>query len=110
MTRAIPLICLISAAALSASVPLAGAITAAPQSGQAAVLFDPRLTPADLAEAAARAGVSIVRFGAAPGSLVVDMPDTGGPEALRAAGAWIVADPVILGGCSPAARQSLGIS
>jgi len=110
MTRAIPLICLIGAAGLSATVPLAGAVGAAPHSGQAAVLFDPRLAPADLADAVARSGASIVRFGAAPGTMVVDMPDSGGPAALRAVGAWIIADPILLGGCSPRDRQTWGLT
>ncbi len=101
MSRATPLVCLIAAASLSATLPVAGAIAVSPATGQAAVLFDPRLTRAELAQAAAGAGAGIVRFGAAPGSVIVSLPETGGPQALRAAGAWLIADPVILGGCAP---------
>lgn len=101
MPRYTPLICLVAAASLSAALPLAGAVAVAPETGQAAVLFDPRLTRADLARAAAGAGAGIVRFGAAPGSLIVSLPESGGPQALRAAGAWLIADPVLLGGCAP---------
>lgn len=106
MSRATPLVCLITAASLSAALPLAGAIAVSPESGQAAVLFDPRLTRADLAQVAARAGTAIVRFGAAPGSMIVSLPESGGPQALRAAGAWLIADPVILGGCAPRTQFS----
>lgn len=95
-----PALCLVAAFALSAATPIIGAAALAPDTGQAAVLFDPRLTRAEQAEAAARANAAIIRFGAAPGSIVVELPDTGGRAALRAAGAWIVADPIILGGCA----------
>ena len=101
MLRHTPLVCLVAATSLSAALPLAGAVAIAPETGQAAALFDPRLTHADLTRAAARAGASIVRFGAAPGSVIVSLPESGGPAALRAAGAWLIADPVILGGCAP---------
>ncbi|MEQ8404091.1 MAG: hypothetical protein RKE49_03260 [Oceanicaulis sp.] len=102
MPSRLPPFCLAAALALSAGLPVFGAVASTPPGGQAAVLFDPRMTRAELAEAAARAGASIVRFGAAPGSIVVELPDSGGSGALRAAGAWLVADPIILGGCASA--------
>lgn len=101
MANCVARACLVAVITLTAATPLAGAVAAAPQSGQAAVLFDPRLSRTEQVERAARAGAAIVRFGAAPGSLVVDMAETGGLEALRDAGAWLVADPIILGGCAP---------
>lgn len=95
-----PAVCLAACLALSAGLPAAGAVLAAPETGQAAVLFAPQATPSDLAHAAARAGVDIVRFGGAPGSLVVNIDRPASRAALREAGAWLIADPVILGGCA----------
>jgi len=96
----IPFTCLLASLLLVAAMPAVGAIAGAPDSGQAAVFFDPRSTPSQMMTYAARSGASVVRFGAAPGSLVVDLPDAEAGHALRAAGAWIIADPVVLGGCS----------
>ncbi|XBQ17532.1 MAG: hypothetical protein ABL308_06525 [Oceanicaulis sp.] len=93
---------------LVAGLPAAGAVATAPETGQAAVLFNPALTDAELAAAAASSGAAIVRFGALPGSLVVDLPDARAKERLRAAGAWMIADPVVLGGCSASQDGDLG--
>ncbi|MGJ3232511.1 MAG: hypothetical protein ACFE0P_11995 [Oceanicaulis sp.] len=87
--------------ALTAGLPVFGALAAPPQTGQAAVLFDPRLTRAEMTLSAASAGVDIVRFGALPGSMIIEFTPGAGPAELHAAGAWLVADPVILGGCTP---------
>lgn len=86
--------------------PAGMALASSPQSGQAAVLFNPRLQPSQMLIRAARAGVDVVRFGPAPGVLIVDMPDDGA-DALRRQGAWIIADPLVLGGCAPASRATL---
>jgi hypothetical protein len=98
--RLTPGLCLTACLALSAGLPVAGAVLAAPETGQAAVLFAPQATPSDLARAAARAGVDIVRFGGAPGTLIVNIDRPDSRAALREAGAWLIADPVILGGCA----------
>jgi len=76
-----------------------GAIADAPQSGQAAVLFNPQLSASELLERSARANVNLVRFGGVPGALIVDLPDADALSRLRAAGAWVIADPIVLGGC-----------
>ena len=98
MTRHIPLLCLIGAFALIATAPLALAVGAAPSSGQTAVLFDPRLDRRAILQAVAASDARLVRFGALPGSVVVDMPE-GGRSRLSRAGAWLLADPLVLGGC-----------
>ncbi len=95
-----PLACLAACLTLSAGLPAAGAVLAPPASGQAAVLFAPQTTPTELARAAARAGVDIVRFGGAPGTIIVNLETPASRAALREAGAWLIADPVILGGCA----------
>jgi hypothetical protein len=98
--RLTPVLCLAACLMLSAGLPVTGAVLAAPETGQAAVLFAPQTTPSELARAAARAGVDIVRFGGAPGTLIVNIDHPGSRAALREAGAWLIADPVILGGCA----------
>ena len=90
-------------AGLVAAAPTALAVSAAPQSGQAAVLFDPGLSRAETLARLSGAGADLVRFGRAPGLVIVDLPDTGAP-ALRRAGAWLVFDPLVLGGCAPASQ------
>lgn len=96
----IPALCLIACLALAAGLPVAGGVLAAPATGQAAVLFAPGLSAADLTRAAARAGVDIVRFGGAPGALIVNLDHRDRHADLRAAGAWLIADPAILGACA----------
>lgn len=98
--RLTPVLSLAACLVLSAGLPVAGAVLAAPETGQAAVLFAPQTSPSDLARAAARAGVDIVRFGGAPGTLIVHLDHPASRDALREAGAWLIADPVILGGCA----------
>lgn len=83
-----------------AAAPSVLALSAAPQSGQAAVLFNPALEPGDVLAQVSRAGAELVRFGGAPGLVVVKLPSDG-PHALRQAGAWLVLDPVVMGGCAP---------
>ena len=100
MSSRIPLFCLGGAFALIGIAPLAMAVASAPTSGQTAVVFDPRLDRAELMVAIAEADVSLVRFGALPGTVVVDVPE-GGFHQLSASGAWLIADPILLGGCEP---------
>ena len=85
--------------AVIAATPALMALSSVPQSGQAAVLFDPSLDRSALMLQVADSGADLVRFGGAPGVVVVDLP-ADGPAALRRAGAWLVLDPVVLGGCS----------
>lgn len=100
MLRHLPLICLALVFGVIAIAPLAMAVTSAPSSGQVAVVFNPGLGHSALALRLAEADVSLVRFGALPGSAVVDL--RGHTLAnLTEAGAWIIADPIILGGCQP---------
>ena len=99
-------ICLALSFMIAAGFPLAGAVFDAPREGQAAVLFDPRLSDADLIRAAASADVRLVRDAVAPGAIIVDLPDESARARLRAAGAWLVADPIILGGCGGAPTLS----
>jgi hypothetical protein len=96
----LPLFCLIGAFALIAASPIAMAVTTAPSSGQVAVMFDPRLDRTSVVRAVAQADAALVRFGGLPGTVVVDVPE-GGLTQLAAAGAWIIADPILLGGCQP---------
>ncbi len=84
---------------LLAAAPTLLALSSVPQSGQAAVLFDPWLEHSALVAQVAESGADLVRFDGAPGVVVVDLPHDG-PAALRRAGAWLVLDPVILGGCA----------
>lgn len=74
------------------------AIVSAPPSGQAAVMFDPRLDRQAMLQAVAEADVTLVRFGSLPGTVVVDVPEAGMTQLIQA-GAWIIADPILLGGC-----------
>jgi len=108
MASRLPQICLGLMVALITTVPVTGAIMDAPDRGQAAVLLDPRLSRTEQLQRVAEADAELVRFGAAPGTLIVNMTDISSPEALRAAGAWIIADPIILGGCSVSGSQSRG--
>ena len=101
-------ICLGLMVALITSAPFTGALASAPHEGQAAVLLNPTLSHADQLRRISDAGAEIVRFGAMPGTVIVNMTPTSGPAQLRAAGAWLIADPVILGGCSELDAQQGG--
>lgn len=90
---------LIACVAIIGGVPVLGGLMAPPQSGQAAVVFDPRLDDTDLALAAVQAGAQLVRYGNTPGLVVVELPQDG-PQALREVGAWLILDPIIVGGCT----------
>jgi hypothetical protein len=110
MAKRLPQFCLGLMVALITTVPVTGALLDAPDQGQAAILLDPRLSRSEQLLRIADAGAELVRFGAAPGALIVNITETSSPEALRAAGAWIIADPIILGGCSVSGSQTGGFS
>lgn len=110
MAKRLPHICLGLMVALITTVPVTGAVLVAPDTGQAAVFMDPRLTHAEQLQRVAEAGAELVRFGAAPGALIVNITESSSPAALRAAGAWVVADPIILGGCSVSGSELGGVS
>jgi len=95
-----------STLALIAAAPSVMALSSAPQSGQAAVVFNPSLERRDVMLRLANSGADLVRFGAAPGVVVIDLPEEG-PAAMRSAGAWLVLDPVMLGGCAPGDADTL---
>ena len=97
------------AAGLVSSVPVAGALSDAPEIGQAAILLNPASSRAEQVERIARTDARIVRFGALNGVVIVDMPDTQTRRALRQAGAWLVADPLILGGCLNTRSEGQGV-
>lgn len=96
----LPMLCLVGAFALIGVAPVTMAIGDAPKTGQAAVLFNPGLDRAAVMRAVSQADVSLVRFGALPGSVVVELGEDSAAR-LNASGAWVIADPIILGGCQP---------
>ena len=104
-----PQICLGLMVALITSAPFTGAIASAPEQGQAAVLLNPSLSRADQLRRISDAGAELVRFGAVPGAVIVNMTPASGPAELRAAGAWIISYPVIPGTCSELGSQYGGI-
>lgn len=87
------------ALALSSFVAVA-TMTLAPQDGApVAALFPPTLSRAEILQRVAFADAALVRHGAFD-SLVVASADTPGlADRLHRAGAWIVFDPVAIGGC-----------
>ena len=90
---------------LVSAVPFAGALADAPVTGQAAILLNPSLSKAEQMNRIAATQARIVRFGALNGLVIVDMPDPETRRALRRSGAWLIADPLILGGCLTASSQ-----
>jgi hypothetical protein len=91
--------------AVLAIAPSVMAVSATPEQGQAAVLFNPSLERRELMIQVAHSGADLVRFGGAPGLVVVELPDDG-PAALRRAGAWLVMDPIVMGGCAATPQQT----
>jgi hypothetical protein len=69
-----------------------------PAAAPVAAVFPPWWGAARTAVAAGSAGL-IVRFGAGPFVVVVMPQGDGSVAALRRAGAWLVVDPQVLGGC-----------
>jgi len=81
-----------------AAFPLAAVAATPPAGDQAAAVFPPGWSHARILEAAAAADARLVRFSAVPGVAVLEIKPAG-HSALRAAGAWIIADPALAGGC-----------
>ncbi|TGY89176.1 hypothetical protein E5163_08630 [Marinicauda algicola] len=94
----VPALCLSLALVTLTGVPAVGALTSAPREGQAAIVFPPGWARGEVARATAEAGTALVRFGSLPNIAIVDLgrDDT---ARLREAGALLVLDPLILGGC-----------
>ncbi len=104
MSSRVPIVCLVAVFALIGLAPIVTALASAPQSGQTAVLFDPRLGDAGLVQHLSQTNATLVRFGALPGTAIVDVPP-GSRSQLSQAGAWLMADPLILGGCMTSASN-----
>lgn len=65
--------------------------------GPVAAIFPPWWSGLQSVSAAAQAG-PVIRFGLLP-NIVIVMTERGGATVLRRAGAWVVIDPLALGGC-----------
>ena len=92
---------------LALATPVIGAVAGAPRTGQVAVFFDPRDTSAELMTRIAQTDARLVRLGGLPGTVIVDMSDADRHAALRAVGALLIADPIVLGGCSISQQKDL---
>lgn len=101
----LPKACLISMAVLACATPLVGAAASAPETGQVAVFFDPRVSSQQLMQSVAQSDGQLVRLGGVPGAAIINLTTAEDRAALRRAGALIFADPIILGGCSPSQSQ-----
>ncbi len=108
MKLRLPQVCLVLAVALVSAVPLAGALASAPESGQAAIFLNPASSKTEQLQIIARTDARLVRFGALNGVVIVDLPDIQTRAALRQAGAWLIADPLILGGCLTTGSEGEG--
>lgn len=80
--------------------PVAGAVMDAPRTGQIAVAFAPGTPHSQMLDAVAQADARLVRFAKLPGTAVLDVTAERSIAVLRAHGVWVVADPIVLGGCS----------
>jgi hypothetical protein len=89
---------LVAALTLITGFPLAAAALTAPEGEQAAALFPPTWSRARILAAVAEADARLVRYAGAPGLAVVEI-EPARQNRLIAAGAWIIADPVLAGGC-----------
>ena len=69
------------------------------QGDQAAVVFPPGWTHSEVMTAAARADLSLVRFGVTQNIAIIAVSDTEAITALRREGAWLLLPPGALGGC-----------
>jgi hypothetical protein len=87
-------------AALAAALLVAPLATlAVPRSGTVAVVGAPGANAGGMAALVARAGGSIVRPGGLANVIVAVSAEPGFAGRLYGAGAWLVLDPVVLGGC-----------
>ena len=66
---------------------------------QVAVVFPPGWSERDVLLASAEAGQNLVRFGALPNVGIVEFSSQADLQDLRAAGALLLLDPQVLGGC-----------
>jgi hypothetical protein len=85
------------------SVPVAGALLTPAPDGQVAALYPPGWSQARILTETARGEARIVRFGSISNIAILE-PGPGGAKALRAGGALLVFDPLILGGCLTGTR------
>ncbi|WP_053081585.1 hypothetical protein [Methylobacterium aquaticum] len=76
------------------------AVVAVPRSETVAVLGRPGGGTAEAAAIVVAAGGTLVRTGAA-GVVVARSPEAGFVGRLYGAGAWLVLDPIVAGGCAP---------
>jgi hypothetical protein len=76
-----------------------GGLTPRVEAREAAVLVAPWGGLEAAAAIAVRSGARIARAGGMPGVFVLTSEDAGLPARLHDAGAWIVADPLLAGGC-----------
>lgn len=103
----LPSLCLSLALLTLAGVPAAGAVMSAPREGQAAIVFPPGWAHDAVVRATGEAGTSLIRFGSLPNIAIVDLQPEDAVR-LRAAGAILVLDPLILGGCLAGETVSSG--
>ncbi|MBO6796007.1 hypothetical protein [Maricaulis sp.] len=73
---------------------------------QVAAIFPPGWSERDVLLASAQAGQNLVRFGALPNVGIVEFSSQADLESLRAAGALLLLDPQVLGGCLIGAEAS----
>jgi hypothetical protein len=94
------------ATALVAALALA-ALAAAPRADAHAVaaIFAPGATWPAIVDAIDAVDGRIVRVGAFANIVVVESERSGMAAGLRAHGAWLVVDPIVVGGCAPAERE-----
>lgn len=93
------------AALIVISVPAAGALMTPAPGGQVAVLYPPGWSQARILTETARGQARIVRFGSIANIAILE-PGPGGAKVLRAGGALLVFDPLILGGCLTGVRPT----
>jgi hypothetical protein len=85
---------------LIVTVAMAGGLVLQPDADRPALAwFSPLLSADQAVQAAASAGARIIGHGRLPTSLVVQPDETDGLARLRAAGAWLVVNARIAGGC-----------
>lgn len=85
--------------ALVVLTPLLAAVASPSDEDQAAVVFPPGWSRADVMRAAARADVDLVRFGALDNVAVFQVAGRSERRRIRDAGGWLILPPGALGGC-----------
>lgn len=90
---------------VACTVLVMGGLQARPQDGQdVAAIFPPWIGSGQAIERIALAGGTLVRMGIADTILVAHSDGGDFPQKLHDQGAWLVIDPVALGGCLTRAR------